>query len=63
MFSTYSSAMGTDEYFLVHFTIMAVYVVETTNKIKFTDNFHSIYHQNSKYLLRSFNTDIGAIHL
>jgi hypothetical protein len=42
--------MGTNEYLLVGFTIMALYVNQTTNKITITGSFDSIQNQNGKYL-------------
>jgi hypothetical protein len=40
--------MGTDGYFLVDFTIVAVYVSQTTVENTINPNFHTIHHKNSK---------------
>ncbi len=50
MLSKYDPTMDTNQFLLVDFTIMALYVIETTNKITNTSSFRSIHIENGKYI-------------
>ena len=48
MFSKHHPTMGTNGCFLVGFTIVAVYVSQTTVESTITSNFRAIHHKSSK---------------